>query len=128
MIYNKKIGELTHDNLIAGVGGIKTGSLTIRAGEANYKRGTVFALSAGTAGDGKAVILGTAAASNEELVPYGILCDDVTVGAGADEVAEVYLSGVFNKDALIVSDSYEITTDDLIALRNGGIFVENIVD
>ena len=34
---------------------------------ATYKRGTVLALSAGTAGDGKLVILGSTATTNETL-------------------------------------------------------------
>lgn len=42
-----------------------------------YKRGTVLALSAGTAGDGLRVILGTAAKSNETLTANCVLADDV---------------------------------------------------
>ena len=63
----------------------------------------------------------------EGATPYGIMCDTVKVG-DADEVVEVYLTGCFNKGALIVADGYELTADDIQALRNGGIFVENVVE
>lgn len=53
-------------------------------------------------------------------------CDDVTVG-DEDTVVEVYLTGCFNKNALIVADGYELTDDDMQTLRNGGIFVEHAV-
>ena len=51
---------------------------------ATYKRGTVLALSAGTAGDGKLVILGSTATTNETLTANCILAEDVEVGTTAD--------------------------------------------
>ena len=57
------------------------------------------------------------------LTAYGILCDDID--ATAEVVAEVYLTGQFNTNALIVKESYTMTTTDIQALRNGGIFLEN---
>lgn len=110
--YFEKLGETVADNLIANID-VKqiTGSVTI--GTAALVRGTVVALS-----DGKAV------AMNTGLTPYGVLCDD----AAANEVAEVYLAGGFNKGALVVASGYTLTDADILALRNGGIFVENVVE
>lgn len=115
-IYNEKLGELTHDNLIADIH-VKqiTGSGTVGANAGALKRGTVMALT-----DGKLAVMASG------KTPYGILTDDVTVGA-ADEVVELYLTGKFNKAALIVAEGYELTAADIQTLRNGGIFVENVV-
>lgn len=115
-IYNEKLGELTHDNLIADTH-VKQiiGSGTVGATAGALKRGTVMALTGGKL-----------AVMKSTLTPYGILTDDVTVGA-TDEVVEVYLTGKFNKAALIVAEGYELTEADIQTLRNGGIFVENVV-
>ena len=59
--------------------------------------------------------------------PYGILSDAVDASA-ADAVAEVYLTGRFNKNDLVVAGGYTLTAADIQALRNGGIFVENAVE
>lgn len=115
--YNEKIGAVAYDNLIADTH-VKqiTASGTIAANAGAFKRGTVMALA-----DGKLAALTSGA------TPYGILFDDVTVGAEA-EVVEVYLTGKFNKAALHVADGYALTDADIQALRNGGIFVENVVE
>lgn len=117
-IYNEKIGEMKQDNLFAGVDvRALTNSVTVAAGEGALKRGTVLSL--GT--DGKCKVISAATG----LTPYGILCDDVD--ATSEVVAEVYVSGVFNKNALIVADGYEMTAADVTDLRNGGIYLENSV-
>lgn len=123
--YYENLGACVHDNLIAGNDiPIVTASGTIRAGQNALKRGTVLAISTGTTGDGKLVILGTAATpTTETLTAYGVLCDDVD--ATSEAVAELYISGQFNKNALIVKSDYTIKTEDIIALRNGGIYIES---
>lgn len=122
--YIESLGAFAPDNLIAGNDiPVKTGSGTIKSGSGKLERGTVLALSSGTAGTGKLLPLGTAAGSDETLTAYAILTDAVDATSG-DQVAEVYLTGQFNKNALKVASSYTITTADLVALRNGGIFVE----
>lgn len=115
--YNEKIGEVAFDNLIADTH-VKqvVGSGVISAGAGELKRGTVMALDAG-----KLVVMASG------KTPYGILCDDVTVGTEAETV-EVYLTGKFNKGALHVAAGYALTADDIQTLRNGGIFVENVVE
>lgn len=115
--YNEKIGEVAFDNLIADTHvKLIAVSGTIDAGAGELKRGTVLALT-----EGKLVVMNTG------KTPYGILTDDVNVGEAA-EVVEVYVTGKFNKGALHVASGYTLTAEDIQTLRNGGIFVENVVE
>lgn len=110
-LYNEKIGELSHDNLIANVG-VKQVVQAISIPSGALKRGTVVDAS------GKPLASG--------LTPFGILCDDVDASAGA-VVAEVYVAGCFNKGALLTAGGYTLTAENIKALRDGGIYVENAV-
>ena len=114
--YNNKLGEMAPDNLVADIH-VKqvTGSGTIVAGAGALKRGTVMALA-----DGKLSVMKSGA------TPYGILTDDVD--ATEATVAEVYLTGKFNANALIVAAGYTLTAADIKVLRDGGIFIENAVN
>ena len=81
---DENLGSVGYDGLIVAnepVADVFT--VTIRkeaTAAATYKRGTVLALSAGTAGDGKLVILGSTATTNETLTANCILAEDVEVG------------------------------------------------
>ena len=92
-----------------------------------YKRGTVLALSAGTAGDGLRVILGTTAKSNETLTANCVLADDVEVGTASDAVATAYRTGHFNENSLITNNSHAISETDKEALRSAGILLSDAV-
>lgn len=111
MLYNEKIGELTRDNLVANLD-VKQIVQTVSIPSGTLKRGSVV--------DATGKILNTG------LTPFGILCDDVDASAGA-VVAEVYVAGAFNKGALVVASGYTLTAENIKALRDGGIFVENAV-
>lgn len=111
MLYNEKIGELTQDNLIANVD-VKQVVQSISIPSGTLKRGTV--------------VDATGKALTTDLVPHGILCDDVDASAGA-VVAEVYVAGAFNKNALITAGGYTLTAENIKALRDGGIYIENAV-
>ena len=127
MAYIETLGACEYDNLIAGnTIPTHTATGTIASGQGKLTRGTVLALSAGTSGTGKLVILGTTAGSNETLTAYGILCDEVDA-TSADAVGEIYVTGQFNTERLIVKESYSMTTADVQALRDGGIYIENAV-
>ena len=89
------------------------------------KRGTVLALSAGTAGDGEFVILGTDAKENETLTANCILAEDVEVGTAASAVALAYRTGHFAKDKLIVASGKSFTDKDKEALRDVGILISD---
>lgn len=124
-ILSRKVGDMSYDNLIAGITPpvhVNTGTLRELATETAYARGTVLAKSSV---DGKLVILGTQAdqAQNETLTPDCILCDDVTVGPGADVNVAVYTAGCFNVDALIVKSGYPMSEDDKDKLRERGIYL-----
>ena len=98
------------------------GTIRKLAEAATIKRGTILAKSSGTSGDGKLVVLGTAATGDEVLTANCILCDDVEVGTSDDMIVSVYLTGCFNTNKCIVADSYTMTEADKDALREGGIF------
>lgn len=125
--YIETLGACEYDNLIAG-NTIPTHTVTgtIASGQGKLARGTVLALSTGTSGTNKLVILGTTAGGNETLTAYGILCDEVDA-TSADAVGEIYVTGQFNTNQLIVKDEYTMTTADVQALRDGGIYIENSV-
>ena len=84
-------------------------------------RGTILAKSSGTAGDGKLVVLGTTAETNETLTPDCILCDDTDVGTAEDVNVPVYFAGCFDPEKVTVDEGYTITEDDFDKLRERGI-------
>ena len=107
-------------------------TVTIRkeaSAKATLKRGTVLALSSGTAGDGKMVALGTTAASNETLTANAILCDDTEIGTDADVEATAYRTGHFARNKLIFGGSgYTLKPADEEALRAAGILLSDALD
>lgn len=123
------MGEVKYANIWNSVDvPIITGLRTIRkltGAAATYKAGTALALSGGTAGDDKLVILGTAAASDETLTANCILAEDVEVGTDADVQALVFLSGHANANKLAVASSHTITAAEIEAFRTAGIYLEN---
>lgn len=125
---DEKIGALEYDGLICDSKyPIDVMSVKVAASQGVLTRGTVLALSTGTAGTGNMVILGATAASNETLAANCILADAVDTGTGDAVVATAYRSGHFVRDALIVKSGYTVTAADEEALRNGGIYLDNAV-
>lgn len=127
---DETIGAVGFDNLINGQyppAEVFTVKIRKEATEAKiYKRGTVLALSTGTAGDGLRVILGTAK-SNETLTANCVLADDVEVGTASDAVATAYRTGHFNENSLITDNSHAISETDKEALRSAGILLSDAV-
>lgn len=128
---NETVGSVSYDELInsafphADVFSVKIRKLGTAA---TLKRGTVLALSTGTAGDGKMVILGTTAAENETLTANCVLADDVDVGTSADVIANAYRVGHLNRNKLIVKTSYTFTAADEEDLRKGGIILDTALE
>ena len=117
--YFESMGACVPDNLIAGnTIPTLTASATIAAAQGKLVRGTVLAAGA----DGKLKQLSAESAGASETA-YGILCDNVD--ATSEVVAEVYVSGQFNKNALLTKADYKLSVADIQALRNGGIYIEN---
>ena len=131
---DENLGSVGYDGLIVAnepVADVFT--VTIRkeaTAAATYKRGTVMALlsASGTAADGKLVILGTTAASNEVLTANCILAEDVEVGTAADVTALAYRTGHFARNKLIVKDSYTLKATDEEELRKAGILLSDAIE
>ena len=123
-----KVGEMEFDGLITDVAPepiVRGGTIRKLGTAATLKRGTILAKSSGTAGDGKLVVLGNTAASNETLTPDCILCDDVDVGTSADVKAAVYVAGCFDINKCTVKTAYTISEDDKDKLRERGILFKS---
>lgn len=128
---NEKIEEVTPDGLFSDTQpAALTRARTIRKlGTAGtLARGTIMSMSSGSAGDGKLVVLGTSAASNETLTPDCILADDVEVGTSDDAKVVAYISGCFDPDHVTVATGYTITAADYEALRIRNILFKNAQD
>ena len=126
------VATKVYDNLIADIyPPTEVFAVTIRkvAGEVvTLKRGTVLAVSSGTAGDGKMVVLGNTAGSNETLTANCILAEDVEVGTSVDTTALAYRTGHFQQNNLIVKDEYTLSAADKEALRNVGILLSESME
>ncbi len=128
---HEKIGSVEFEKLFAGMQPpaiVKPGVIRKLGTAGTLKRGTLLAKSSGSAGDGKLVIFGTTAATNETLTADCVLCDDIEVGTTNDENAAVYVSGDFNEAALIVATGATITEADRDALRTKGILLGTVME
>ena len=123
---DENLGSVGYDGLIVAnepVADVFT--VTIRkeaTAAATYKRGTVLALSAGTAGDGKLVILGSTATTND------ILAEDVEVGTTADVTVLAYRTGHFARNKLAVASGYTLKATDEEELRKAGILLSDAIE
>ena len=125
-----KVGVMEYEKLFASTKPaalVRGGTIRKLSAKATLARGTILAKSGGSAGDGKLVILGTTAATNETLTPDCILCDDIEVGTTDDENVVVYVEGSFNEEALIVAENYTITEADRDALRLKRIYLGGVM-
>lgn len=128
---DENLGSVGYDGLIVAnepVADVLT--VTIRkeaTAAATYKRGTVLALSAGTA-DGKLVILGSTATTNETLTANCILAEDVEVGTTADVTALAYRTGHFARNKLAVASGYTLKATDEEELRKAGILLSDAIE
>ena len=97
--------------------------MPVASGQGKLKRGTALALNTA----GKCVILGTKETVSEKQVlaeAAYILAEDVDA-TDADVMAEVYRSGHFIKNALVVKADYTMTDADVEAFRKVGIMFDN---
>ena len=120
-----------HDGLIAATfPPADVFHITIRKldAAATLKRGSLLDLSSGTAGDGKFVIHGTTAASNETLTANCILAEDTAVGTAADVTALAYRTGHFVENKLILAAGATLATGAKEALRDVGILLSDGFD
>lgn len=128
---SRKVGTVTYSNLIAGITPpvhVSSGTIRKVSEEITYPTGTVFAKFSGAEGDGKLVILGTAAGENEILTPDCVLCEDVVVEANKDLLTTVYTAGCFNSNMLTLKDGYTMTEEDKDKLRERNIYLGIVFD
>lgn len=128
---DENLGSVGYDDLIVAnepVADVFTVTIRKEAAAATYKRGTVLALSAGTADDGKLVILGSTATTNETLTANCILAEDVEVGTTADVTVLAYRTGHFARNKLAVASGYTLKATDEEELRKAGILLSDAIE
>lgn len=128
---DENLGSVGYDGLIVAnepVADVFTVTIRKAAAAATYKRGTVLALPAGTAGDGKLVILGPTATTNETLTANCILAEDVEVGTTADVTALAYRTGHFARNKLAVASGNTLKATDEEELRKAGILLSDAIE
>lgn len=114
------VENYTPDNLIAeNIHPLATGTVTVLSGEGKLSRGSVLMRNS----NNKFVL-----ADEDSGTPLGtaevILADEVDA-TSADAVANVYISGDFNTDALIVASGYTLSEADRVSLKNAGVYIVN---
>lgn len=92
---------------------VKVGDTAATIVDYNPLTGVVTLSAAPAAGTNNVV----ATYPTDELIPFGILCDDTAVGTSDSVKAAVYTAGCFDPQKCIVADDYELTAADLDALR-----------
>ncbi|SHN77305.1 head decoration protein [Desulfitobacterium chlororespirans] len=118
-----------YDNLIAGmVQPIVTQSIIInQATDAKFERGTVLARTGFTEeGMWVCTIVNSEATPAEEKVPVGVLADEEVDATTAQQRATAYVSGEFNRDALIFGGTDTIATHEA-ALNAAKIYTKRVV-
>lgn len=133
----KQIGEFTPDSLIAsnefpilkegiglkaGQGILKRGSLIMKgADKAGYIAGSTVKVKAGEGED--------AAVSDLEMKVYGILTDESDTGTDdtADNIpATVYLTGQFNREAVLVTGENASVDDYEYEMKGVGMYLAGV--
>lgn len=126
---DENLGSVGYDGLIVAnepVADVFTVTIRMEATTAaTYKRGTVLALSAS---DGKLVILGSTATTNETLTANCILAEDVEVGTAADVTVLAYRTGHFARNKLAVASGYTLKATDEEELRKAGILLSDAIE
>lgn len=129
---SKKLGEMNFDGLFTDVvPAVQVRGGTIRkqtTSAVTLKRGTILAKSYGTAGDGKLVILGSTATTNETLTANCILAEDVEVGTTTDVTVLAYRTGHFARNKLAVASGYTLKAADEEELRKAGILLSDAIE
>lgn len=128
---DENLGGVGYDGLIVAnepVADVFTVTIRKEDTAATYKRGTVLALSAGTADAGKLVILDSTATTNETLTANCILAEDVEVGTTADVTALAYRTGHFARNKLAVASGYTLKATDEEELRKAGILLSDAIE
>jgi hypothetical protein len=111
MNYFEKTGHFKYDNLISDISDINVKGVLLAKGQGIIKRGTIL----GKGSDGKHYVMGN---ENEGITLNvdGILTDDADTTEN-DKIGMEYVSGIFNKAAVICGDGYTIDERELRKLN-----------
>lgn len=112
-------GAFEYDNLIAGNGiTMITKGVLLKSGQGILKRGTVLGV---VTDDGLAVMVDKTKTNGSQICD-SILTDDIDTGTTDNVIATAYITGYFDKKALVFAD--ETTINDCeTELRKLGIYV-----
>jgi hypothetical protein len=120
-LINNNFGSTTPDDLIAGTKHpIDVKGITVLTGQGVLKRGTVIGLLT-TGGKGKVV---DSSKSDGTQTADCILTDDIDTSS-ADVVTSAYISGEFNRSALIFGGTDVVAAHEA-TLRQKGIFLKDV--
>jgi hypothetical protein len=120
-LFNDNFGSTTPDNLFAGTTHpVDIKGITILTGQGVLARGTVIGIITAS-GKGKKV---DSASVDGSQVADCILTDEIDTTAG-DVVTSAYISGEFNRDALIFGGTDD-AADHEATLRTKGIFLKDV--
>ena len=116
----KTTGEFTPDKLIADIAiPVTAKGVKIAAGQGALKRGTVL----GVCADGTYKVTGSTD-GDKTVEADCILTNDIDA-TESEAVTTAYISGCFNKNALILADGAEIATYET-ELRKLGIYLKSV--
>lgn len=120
-LFNDNVGSTTPDNLIAGTTHpIDVKGITILTGQGILVRGTVIGII--TAG-GKGKKVDSASVDGSQAADC-ILTDTIDTTAG-DVVTSAFISGEFNRDALVFGGA-DTAANHEATLRQKGIFLKDV--
>ncbi|MEC1744127.1 head decoration protein [Schinkia azotoformans] len=113
------VGSFEYEHLIAGTFPVQTAIIKVASGQGILKRGSVL----GKAADKSVILVGGATAATAQY----IIADpvDTTETAGETIPAIVYVSGAFNRLALIIDGEGSID-DHEDSLKTFGIYLKAI--
>lgn len=121
-LFNGNFGSTTPDNLIAGTTHpIDVKGITVLSGQGVLERGTVLGV---ITSSGKGKVVNSASTDGSQIADC-ILADTIDTTDG-DVVATVYISGEFNRGALVFGGT-DKASDHEATLRTKGIFLKDVV-
>lgn len=116
--FYSEIGEYTPDSLITSTKvGLVTKSVQLKANQGILKRGSVV----GKIADSAFILMGSEAG----MIAEGVLVDDVDTSSTVTTI--LYISGCFNKEAIIVAEGHTVEEYDR-ELRNLNIYLETVLN
>ena len=124
-LLNNTLYEVTPDKLIIdSKQPLDVKIISIKANQGKLKRGTVISLT----NTEEYVVFGSLVAAQTTAKANCIIADEVdTTSTTATANAVVYISGNFNKNALIVTEGSSLDAGDIEDLRAVGIFVMSAI-